>query len=41
MNVALVGDVENKFIGWRIKNAVQRDGQFNDTQIRTHVTTIT
>ena len=41
MDVALMGDVEDKFIGGRIEYAVKGDGQFHHAKIRSDVTTIT
>ncbi len=34
MNVNLMAHVPDKFILWRIENAMQRDGQFNHAEIR-------
>ena len=41
MDVALMGDVEDKFVGGCIEYAVKGDGEFNHSEIRAHVTTIT
>ena len=40
MHVALVGDVEDKFILGRVKNAVESDGQLDDPEVRADVATV-
>ena len=37
VDVALVADVEDELVLWRVENPVQRDGQFDDPEIRAQV----
>ena len=37
VDVALVADVEDKLVLWRVENAVQRDRQLDHTEIRTEM----
>ena len=39
VNISLVADVEDKFVGWRIEDVVHGQGQFHDAKVRPKVAT--
>ena len=41
VHVSLVADIKQKLIGWRAEYIVQRDGKFDDSQVRAEMAAVT